>query len=106
MKSDEPRTRTSKRSQGKASTIATVSDVMPAVEEAFVDPTTVVSSGVDDVDSTVSLPLSLFAMMLSFMTIQATHGQLLDEFLTEVATLRADFVEYRSAFPPPPPSDD
>ena len=39
------------------------------------------------------------------MTTQATHGQLLDELLTEVASLREDFAEYRSAFPPPPPFD-
>ena len=54
MKSAEPSTRTSKRSRGKASTIATVSDVMPVAEEAFVDPTAVVSSGVDDVDFSLS----------------------------------------------------
>ena len=44
--------------------------------------------------------------MESFMTTQVAHGQLLDELLTEVASLRADFAEYRSAFPPPPPFDD
>nr|POE66419.1 hypothetical protein CFP56_29266 [Quercus suber] len=36
---------------------------------------------------------------------QATHGQLIDELLSEIAALRADFAKYRSAFPPPPPSD-
>ena len=40
------------------------------------------------------------------MTTQEAHGQLLDELLTEVASLRADFAQYRSAFPPPPPSGD
>ena len=39
------------------------------------------------------------------MTTQATHGQLLDELITEVAALRMDFFEYRSDFPPLPPSD-
>ena len=43
--------------------------------------------------------------METFMTTQATHGQLIDELLTEVVALRVDFAEYRSAFPPPPPSD-
>ena len=44
-------------------------------------------------------------MMETFMTTQAAHRQLLDELITKVATLRADFAEYRSAFPPPPPFD-
>ena len=39
------------------------------------------------------------------MMTQAAHGQLLDGLIAEVAMLRADFVKYRSAFPPPPPSD-
>ena len=45
-------------------------------------------------------------MIESFMTTQATHGQLLDELLTEVASLRADFAENRNAFSPPPPFKD
>jgi len=40
------------------------------------------------------------------MTTQVAHGQLLDELLTEVASLRADFMDYRSTFPPPPPFED
>ena len=43
--------------------------------------------------------------METFMTTQAAHGQLLDGLIAEVAALRADFLEYSSAFPPPPPSD-
>ena len=39
------------------------------------------------------------------MTAQTTHEQLLDGLITEVAALRVDFLEYRSAFSPPPPSD-
>ena len=39
------------------------------------------------------------------MTTQTTHEQLLDGLIAEVAALRADFSEYRSVFPPPPPSD-
>ena len=72
------------------------------------DLTTVVdpSSGADDVDPTVAPPLSLYAMMESFMTTQAAHVQFLDELLTEVASLRANFAEYRSTFPPPSPSND
>ena len=43
---------------------------MPIAEETFVDPTTAVDpfGGADDVDPTVTTPLSLCAMMESFMT--------------------------------------
>ena len=101
MKSAEPNIEASKRSRGEASTTAPASGAMPAAEEIHVDP-----SGDDDaVDPTVIPPFSLHAMMESFMTTQTTHGQLLDELVIEVAALRADFVEYRSVFPPPSPSD-
>ena len=55
--------------------------------------------------SSSSLSLSLRAMMEIFITTQTTHEQLLDGLITEVAALRVDFLEYRSAFSPPPPSD-
>ena len=64
------------------------------------------SGGADDVDPPVAPPLLLCAMMESFMTTQAAHGQLLDELLIDVASLRVDFAEYRSVFPPPPPFED
>ena len=81
---------------------------MPAIEDTFVDPTIVVdpSSATNDVDPTVAPPLSLCAKMESFMITHATHGQLLDELLTKVASLSANFADYRKAFPPPPPFDD
>ena len=81
---------------------------MPATKETFVDSIAAMdpSSGAEDVDPTVAPLLSLCAMMQSFMTTQAAHGQLLDELLTEVASLQADFAEYRSAFPPPQPFED
>ena len=101
MKSGELSIGTSKRPKGEGSTVAPASGAMPVAEEIHVDP-----SGDDDaVDPTVIPPLSLHAMMESFMTTQAAHGQLLDELLTKVASLRADFAEFRSAFPPFPPSD-
>ena len=82
-------------------------------EQSPVDPTVTVSDIGDDgvhahsiaADPTVPPPLSLCAMMETFMTTQAAHGQLLDGLIAEVAALRADFLEYSSAFPPPPPSD-
>ena len=109
MKRAEQSTRTSKKPRGDASTTTPASSDQPAVEEVHVDPTVVVdpaASGDDDtIDPTVTLPLSLHAMMESFMTTQAAHGQLLEELLTKVASLRVDFAEFRSAFPPFPPSN-
>ena len=88
----------------------TVED-MPT-EEIPYDPTTAIAENDVDVDEvdvetsdakpTVPPPLSLRAMMKSFIMTQAAHRQLLDELITEVTTLRADFTEYRSVFPPPP----
>ena len=40
------------------------------------------------------------------MTTQEAHGQLLESLMTHVATLKVEFNEHRSYFPPPPPSDD
>ena len=70
MKSVEPSTKTSKRSREEASTTAPASGTMPTTEETFVDSTAAVdpSSGADDIDPTIALPLSLCAMMESFMT--------------------------------------
>ena len=108
MKSAEPSTRTSKSSRGETSIVAPTWGAMPAIEEVHEDPIAVVDpSSDDDIDDpTVTHFLLLRAMMESFMTTQATHGQLIDERLTAVAALRADFAEYRSVFLPPPPFDD
>ena len=108
MKSVEPSTRTSKRSRGEALTTTLTYGAMLVVEEMFVDPTAAVdpSGGAEDVDPTIAPPLSLCAMMQTFMTTQAAYRQILDELLTEVASLRANFAEYRSAFPPPPPFEN
>ena len=107
MKSAEPSTWTSKRPRGEASTATPTSSDMPTAKEVHMNPIATMDPSSDDdvVDPTVVSPLSLYAMMKSFMTTQAAHGELIDELLTEVATLRADFAKYRSAFPPPPPSD-
>ena len=75
-------------------------------EESPVDPIATVADDGDDevhVDSvavkpTVPPPLTLRAMMETFMTTQAAHGRLLDGLIAEVATLKVDFSEYRSAF--------
>ena len=71
------------------------------------DPIVAVDPAGDDdtVDPIVTSLLLLCAMMETFMTTQVTHRQFINELLTEVATLRADFVLDRSAFPPSPPFD-
>ena len=107
MKSVEPSLGTSKRPRGEAFTTALASGDQPTAEEVHVDHIAAMDPIGDDdtVDPTVTPPFSLRAIIESFMTTQVAHEQLIDELLTEVATLRVDFVEYRSAFPPPPPSD-
>ena len=107
MKTGEPSTGTSKRPRGEVFTTTPASSDMPTTEEVHVDPIATMDPSSDDdvVDPTVTPPLSLRATMESFMTTQGAHGQLIDELLTEVAALRADFTEYRSAFSPPPSSD-
>ena len=82
-------------------------------EEIPIDPIAVVAKdNVDEVEvktsdtqPTVPPPLSLRAMMETFITTQAAHGQLLNELITKVVALRVDFTEYRNAFPPLPPLD-
>ena len=110
MKSDELNIGTSKRPRGEASTTAPTSSDQPATEEVHADPTVAVDPTSDDdtanpTKATITLPLSLCAMMETLMTTQKAHGQLIDELLIEVVALRADFAEDRGAFPPPPPSD-
>ena len=100
MKSAKPSIGTSKRQRGEASTAAPTYGDQPATKEIHVDP-----AANDITDPTVAPLLPLHAMMETSMTTQATHGQLIDELLIEVAALRVDFAEYRSAFPPPLPSD-
>nr|POE74334.1 60s ribosomal protein l6-1 [Quercus suber] len=58
----------------------------------------------DDAGPFTSSP-SLHDMMETFMLTQAAHGQLLDDLISYVAALRADFAKYKRSFPPSPPSD-
>ena len=89
---------------------STVGDVH--AEESPVDPTAATADHGDDevhVDTVAAEPivppLSLHAMMETFMTTQAAHRQILDGLIIEIVALRVDFSKYRSAFPPLPPSD-
>ena len=67
---------------------------MPTAEETYVDLIVAVDPSLTPCHDGV------------FHDYTATHGQLLDELLTKVASLSANFAEYRKAFPPPPPFDD
>ena len=111
MKSVKPSTRTSKRPRGEVSTAALASGDQPTTKEipmnptAAMDPTIIVDPATDDTINSTVTSLSLHAMMKTFMTTQATHGQLINELLIVVAALRVDFAKYRSVCPPLPPSD-
>ena len=48
---------------------------------------------------------SIRSMLDTVMTVQAAHGQLLVDVLTELQALRADLTSIRRS-PPPPPFDD
>ena len=88
---------------------------LPPKERHFDPMVEVANDGVDEVDLNANgaqtadpfIPprLSLRSMLEIFMTTQVAHGQLFDELLTQMAALKTDFDKYRSAFPPPPPSD-
>ena len=91
MKSAKPSNETSKGPRG-AFTVAPTSGDQPTTEEILVDPT----AADDTTDPIVAPPLSLRAMMETFITTQAAHRQLIDKLLTEVATLRVDFAKYMS----------
>ena len=67
---------------------------------AFVDPT----AAVDPPPST-SDDSSIRHMLDIIMTIQAAHGQLLVDMLTELQALCAELASFRQS-PPPPPFDD
>nr|POE81654.1 hypothetical protein CFP56_28118 [Quercus suber] len=103
----QPQCSSSKRPQVR-STTRDVPD-----EDMHGDPTSDVAQDGDnevDVDTAATThtsppPPSVRAMMETFMMTQAAHGQLLNGLIAEVVALRVDFSEYRSAFPPPPPSD-
>ena len=101
MNSVEPSTRTSKRPRGEASTAALTSGDMLATEELHVNPAIAMDpSGDEDVvDLTCescgsSLTLCIDGVIFYYLS--SHDGQLIDELLTEVATLRANFAKYIS----------
>ena len=71
----------------------------PIIEE-FVDLTAAVAPLPSTSDDS-----SIHHMLDTVMTIQAVHGQLLVDVLTELPALRANLASFRR-LPPPPPFDD
>ena len=99
MKSAEPSTRTLKRPRGEAFSTALASGVQFVAEEVNVDPTVAMDLAGDDdetTDPTITPPP---------FSLRATNRQLLDELITKLAALIANFSKYRSVFPPLAPSD-
>ena len=70
------------------------------ITKEYVDPT----AGVYRPPSTFG-DSSIRSMLDTVMTVQAAHGQLLVDILTELQALRADLVSIQQT-PPPPPFDD
>ena len=69
MKSAKPSARTSKRPRGEASIVAPAFGDQLVAKDIPVDPTAVVDLAIDDTaDPTVASPLSLCAMMETFIT--------------------------------------
>ena len=71
-----------------------------SVANAFIDPTV----AVDPPPSTLDVA-SIHRTLDTVMTVQAAHGQLLVDVLTELHVLHAEFGSFRKS-PPPPPFDD
>ena len=70
------------------------------IADVFVDLTTTV-----DPPPFASDVSNIRRMLDTIMTIQAAHGQLLVDVLTELQTLRANLASIRRS-PPPPPFDN
>ena len=71
------------------------------VADAYIDPTAAAAhppSTSDDSD--------IRCMLETVMTVQAAHGQLLVDVLTELQALRADLASFRQSLPPPPFDDE
>ena len=92
----------SKRPRVESSTSAT--SIPPSGDptaEDFVDPTTVV-----DPPPSSSSDSSIRSMLETVMTVQAAHGQLLLDVLSELHALRVNLASTRGSTPQPPPFDD
>ena len=72
----------------------------PSAEE-YVDPTTTI-----DPSPSSSSDSSIRSMLDTVMTVQAAHGQILLDVLTELQALLADLVGARQSSPPPPVDDE
>ena len=110
-KTFEPSASTTKRPRVESITEDVPTD--PPTKDVLINPTTAVPKDDDKDDANLDAdvvgpsitPHSLCEMMETFMMTQAAHGQLLDDLISDVVVLRADFAKYRRSFPPLPLSD-
>ena len=96
------------RASSKRLRVESYSGVVPPPPPSSGDPTAEeyvdLTAAVDPPPST-SGDSSIRSMLDTIMTVQATHGQLLVDVLTELQALRADLASIRRT-PPPPTFDD
>ena len=69
--------------------------------DAYVDSTAVAATPPSALDVS-----SIHHDLDTVMTVQAAHGQLLVNVLTELQALRADLASFRRSLPPPPFDDE
>ena len=96
------------RASSKRLRVESYSGVVPPPPPSSGDPTA--EEYVDSTATTAPPPStsddsSIRRMLDTVMTVQATHGQLLVDMLTELQALRADLASFRQS-PLPPPFDD
>ena len=90
----------SKHPRVKSSTGASMPPSSDPTTEEYVDPTTAINPSPFS-----SNDASLHSMLDTVMTVQAAHGQILVDVLTELQALRADLASARRSSPPPPFDD-
>ena len=91
----------SKHPRVKSSTGASMPPSSDPTTEEYVDPTTAINPSPFS-----SNDASLHSMLDTVMTVQAAHGQILVDVLTELQALRADLASARRSSPPPPFDDE
>ena len=96
------------KGSSKRPRVESSSGITPPHPPSSGDPT--VEEFVDSIDAATPPPStsddsSIHCMLDIVMTVQAVHGQLLVDVLTELPALHANLASFRWS-PPPPPFDD
>ena len=97
------------KGSSKRPRVESSSGITPPHPPSSGDPT--VEEFVDSIDAATPPPStsddsSIHHMLDTVMTIQAVHGQLLVDVLTELQALRADLASFGRSPPPPPFHDE